>query len=76
MSTVIQHTRLTGHGSRFVKINNTDELCCARAIVTSRAHADHKGDMENNALRRRYQYLRDGDRGKRAAQKVGVHYMA
>jgi hypothetical protein len=55
-----------------VKIYNNDQLCCARAIVTSRAHADHEVDKENAELKNLYQTLCRGDVKRHTAQKVGV----
>lgn len=63
-------TRLNGHGSRFVHIANDDALCCARAIVTGKAHTDHKLDPTNVMLKRTYDALRKGDVARRTHQRV------
>jgi hypothetical protein len=53
--------RLTGHGSRFIKIHNNDQICLARAIVTAIVHCDYQRDQTNIELKRKYDRMRQGD---------------
>ena len=52
--------------SSIIKIKNTDELCCARAIVVGRArHRMHDGEKEKNYYRG---ILRSGKKGAQAKE--------
>jgi hypothetical protein len=66
-----QYDRLgKGHGSRFIRIVNTDNLCLARAVVTAIAHFKHIDDRASVELRRRFEEMKKGDRDRRTAQRT------
>uniref|UniRef100_A0A914VZ48 Uncharacterized protein n=1 Tax=Plectus sambesii TaxID=2011161 RepID=A0A914VZ48_9BILA len=60
------HNRYTVKGGCFITINNNDNLCCARAIVTGIARL-HK-DVSSEA-KKYYDLIRQGGRGKYTAQR-------
>jgi hypothetical protein len=55
-------TRLTGHGSRYIKIKNNDQICLARAIVTAIVHCDYQRDRTDPDLKLKYDRMLRGDK--------------
>jgi hypothetical protein len=70
-----QYARLDGHRNRFIKIKNNDSLCCARAIVTAKAHRDYNVDRDNDELRRTYEAIRKGGAFRATRQKTEARFL-
>ncbi len=59
-----------GHGSCFVKIENKDNLCLARSLVTARAHIHRNDDGAGKGRSwSRWETIRKGDKDRHTAQK-------